>query len=155
MMPPMREHSYFTYIMASRSHTLYIGVTSDLHKRVFQHKWKEHDGFTAKYNCDRLVWFEGHQEIARAITREKTLQTVPKPANERFAGAHIFRKGCYNGCRARIKIHKPAPPRQATGAAVASAFGQGRTLTHEASQAVLSSFGSFAGPVRRRLRQRQ
>ena len=69
MMIPMHEHSYFTYIMASRSHTFYIGVTSDLHKRVFQHKWKEHEGFTAKYNCDRLVWFEGHQEIARAITR--------------------------------------------------------------------------------------
>jgi len=74
MIPLMLEHSYFTYIMASRSHTLYIGVTSDLHKRVFQHKWKEHEGFTAKYNCDRLVWFEGHQEIARAITREKELK---------------------------------------------------------------------------------
>jgi len=34
----MREHNYFTYIMASRSHTLYIGVAGDLHKRVFQHK---------------------------------------------------------------------------------------------------------------------
>ena len=74
MMQLMREHSYFTYIMASRSHTLYIGVTSDLHKRVFDHKWKEHDGFTAKYNCDRLVWFEGHREIARAIAREKELK---------------------------------------------------------------------------------
>jgi putative endonuclease len=57
--------------MASRSHTLYIGVTSDLHKCVCQHEWKEHDGFTAKYNCDRLVWFEGHQDVARAINREK------------------------------------------------------------------------------------
>jgi putative endonuclease len=74
MMPLMHEYSYFTYIMASRSHTLYIGVTSDLHKRVFQHKWKEHEGFTAKYNCDRLVWFEGYQEIASAITREKKLK---------------------------------------------------------------------------------
>jgi putative endonuclease len=70
----MDEDSYFTYIMASRSHTLYIGVTGNLHKRVFQHKWKEHDGFTAKYNCDRLVWFEGHQDIARAIAREKELK---------------------------------------------------------------------------------
>jgi putative endonuclease len=70
----MHEDSYFTYIMASRSHTLYIGVTGDLHKRVFQHKWKEHDGFTAKYNCDRLVWFEGHQDVARAIAREKELK---------------------------------------------------------------------------------
>ncbi len=67
----MHEGSYFTYIMASRSHTLYIGVTGDLHKRVFQHKWKEHDGFTARYNCDRLVWFGGHQDVQRAIAREK------------------------------------------------------------------------------------
>ncbi len=60
--------------MASRSRTLYIGVTGDLHKRVFQHKWKELDGFTAKYNCDRLAWFEGHQDIARAIARDKELK---------------------------------------------------------------------------------
>ena len=40
----MHEGSYFTYIMASRSHTLYIGVTGELLKRVFQHKWKEHEG---------------------------------------------------------------------------------------------------------------
>jgi putative endonuclease len=58
----------------SRSHTLYVGVTGDLHKRVFGHKWKEHDGFTAKYNCDRLVWFEGHQDAATAIDREKQLK---------------------------------------------------------------------------------
>lgn len=70
----MHEGSYFTYIMASRSHTLYIGVTSDLHKRVFQHKWKEHDGFTARYNCDRLVWFEGHDDVSKAIAREKQLK---------------------------------------------------------------------------------
>jgi putative endonuclease len=56
----MHEDGYFTYIMASRSHTLNIGVTGDLHKRVFQHKWKEHDGFTAKYNCDRLVILRPH-----------------------------------------------------------------------------------------------
>ena len=70
----MDRYSYFTYIMASRSHTLYIGVTANLHKRVFQHKWKELEGFTAKYNCDRLVWFEGQQDIARAIAREKELK---------------------------------------------------------------------------------
>lgn len=70
----MHEGGYFTYVRASRSHTIYIGVTGDLHRRVFQHKWREHDGFTARYNCDRLVWFERHQEAHLAIAREKELK---------------------------------------------------------------------------------
>ena len=70
----MHEGAYCTYMMASRSHTLYIGVTGDLLKRVFQHKWKEHGGFTARYNCDRLVWFERHQDVQTAIAREKELK---------------------------------------------------------------------------------
>ena len=73
-MTPMRERDYSTYIMASRSRTLYIGVTGDLKKRVSQHKWKEHEGFTARYNCDRLVWFERHQYVQNAIAREKVLK---------------------------------------------------------------------------------
>ena len=73
-MTRMREHDYSTYIMASRSRTLYVGVTGDLHKRVFQHKGKEHEGFTARYNCDRLVWFERHQYVQNAIAREKELK---------------------------------------------------------------------------------
>ena len=70
----MHEGSYFTYIMASRSRTLYVGVTGNLQKRVFEHKWKEHDGFTARYNCDRLVWFERFQDVRKAIAREKELK---------------------------------------------------------------------------------
>jgi putative endonuclease len=70
----VHERGYFVYIMASRSHTLYIGVTGDLHKRVFEHKWREHDGFTAKYNCDRLVWYESYQDVGKAIAREKQLK---------------------------------------------------------------------------------
>ena len=70
----MHEGSCFTYIVASRSRTLYIGITRDLEKRVFEHKWKERDGFTAEYNCDRLIWFESHQDVAKAIAREKQLK---------------------------------------------------------------------------------
>ncbi len=70
----MHEGSYFTYIVASRSHTLYIGVAGDLQERVFQHKWKEFEGFSARYNCDRLVWFEAFQDVQRAIAREKQLK---------------------------------------------------------------------------------
>jgi putative endonuclease len=60
--------------MASRSRTLYVGVTGNLQKRVFEHKWREHEGFTARYNCDRLVWFERFQDVQKAIAREKELK---------------------------------------------------------------------------------
>jgi putative endonuclease len=70
----MSTGPYFTYIVASRSHTLYVGVTSNLQKRIFQHKWREHDGFTERYNCDRLVWFEIYQEVGNAIAREKQVK---------------------------------------------------------------------------------
>jgi putative endonuclease len=73
-MPGMPDRTYFAYIIASRSHTLYVGVTGNLRKRIFEHKWKEHDGFTEKYKCDRLVWFEAFQDVVKAITREKQLK---------------------------------------------------------------------------------
>lgn len=50
---------------------IYIGVTSDLLKRIYQHKTKTHKGFTAKYNCDKLVYFEEFSDINKAIAREK------------------------------------------------------------------------------------
>ena len=68
------EGNYITYIMASRSPTLYIGMSRELQKRVFEHKWKEHEGFTARYDCDRLVWFERFQWVKNAIAREKVLR---------------------------------------------------------------------------------
>ncbi|MGA3372840.1 MAG: GIY-YIG nuclease family protein [Terracidiphilus sp.] len=70
----MDEKLDFTYIVASRSHTLYIGVTGDLLKRVFEHKRKTHEGFSAKYNCNRLVWFERFTCPGSAIAREKQLK---------------------------------------------------------------------------------
>jgi putative endonuclease len=73
-MGAMSGHIYFTYIMASRSRTLYIGMTGNLQKRVFEHKWREHDGFTERYNCDRLIWFERYEDVTLAIRREKQLK---------------------------------------------------------------------------------
>jgi len=70
----MRQHLYFTYIVASRSRTLYIGVTGNLKNRVFEHKRKLHEGFSATYNCGRLVWFERFSEAGDAIAREKQLK---------------------------------------------------------------------------------
>jgi putative endonuclease len=70
----MHEGYYFTYIVASRSRTLYIGVTGNLLRRVFQHKRKIYEGFSATYNCNRLVWFERFVDPSYAIEREKQLK---------------------------------------------------------------------------------
>jgi putative endonuclease len=61
--------------MASRKHgTLYVGVTSDLLKRVAEHREGLIEGFTARYGVKRLVWFERHEGIVEAIQREKSLK---------------------------------------------------------------------------------
>src|SRR5579871_1710378 len=70
----MHAGSFYTYIVASRSLTLYIAMTRDLEKRVFEHKCKLFEGFTATYNCDRLVWFESFSSPQSAIAREKQLK---------------------------------------------------------------------------------
>jgi putative endonuclease len=70
----MHEGYYYTYIVASRSLTLYIGITGDLEKRVLEHKRKVRDGFSSKFNCNRLVWFERYVDPSNAIDREKQLK---------------------------------------------------------------------------------
>jgi putative endonuclease len=66
---------FYVYLMASRPHgTLYVGVTSDLAKRVFEHKSKAVPGFTARYRVDTLVWFEAHDAVEAAIRREKQIK---------------------------------------------------------------------------------
>jgi putative endonuclease len=65
---------YYVYIMASRSRTLYTGVTNNLERRVSQHKLKLLPGFTALYRIDRLVYFEHHGDIREAIRREKQIK---------------------------------------------------------------------------------
>jgi len=70
----MNEHRYYVYIMASRSRTLYIGFTSTLEIRVHQHKEDVYDGFSKQYQCHRLVYFECHDDVQRAIGREKQLK---------------------------------------------------------------------------------
>jgi putative endonuclease len=69
------NHIYYIYILASkRNGTLYIGVTSDLIKRVYQHKEGLCDGFTKKYNIDKLVYYETYNDIRNAIAKEKQLK---------------------------------------------------------------------------------
>jgi putative endonuclease len=67
-------NNYYVYVLASRTGTLYIGMTRDLVRRVYEHKHKLVPGFTARYGVDRLVYFEHTHDVAAAITREKTIK---------------------------------------------------------------------------------
>ena len=70
-----KEHQYYVYIMASkRNGTLYIGVTSDLIRRIYDHRNDLLDGFTRKYRIHRLVYYEETNDIQEAIAREKQLK---------------------------------------------------------------------------------
>ena len=70
----LRKHKYCVYILASRSGALYIEMTNDLCARVMQRKEGKMEGFTAAYKVDRLVYWEGFDEVAKAINREKQLK---------------------------------------------------------------------------------
>lgn len=69
------EKRFFVYMLATRKDgPLYVGVTSDLPGRIFQHKSKAVRGFTERFNIDRLVWFEAHESADAAILREKQIK---------------------------------------------------------------------------------
>ena len=65
----------FVYIITNKNNTvLYTGVTSDLVKRIYQHKNKLFEGFSAKYNCNKLIYFETGDDIESCILREKQIK---------------------------------------------------------------------------------
>ena len=70
----MKEHRYAVYIMASRTHVFYVGVTNNIVRRVREHKERAYEGFTSRYNVDRLVWYEVWPHIRTAIAREKQIK---------------------------------------------------------------------------------
>jgi putative endonuclease len=67
--------SYCVYILASRKNgAIYVGITNDLVRRIYEHRTKAVHGFTSKYNITRLVWFEIYDDPISAISREKELK---------------------------------------------------------------------------------
>jgi len=70
----MESRNYWVYILASPSGTLYIGVTNNLERRIYEHKKGLVKGFTEKYDCKKLVYHEFYSDIKQAIKREKEIK---------------------------------------------------------------------------------
>jgi putative endonuclease len=66
--------TFYVYILAGKSGVLYTGMTNDLVRRVREHKQKQIEGFTRKYNVTNLVWYEAHGRATSAIAREKQIK---------------------------------------------------------------------------------
>ena len=66
---------YFVYLITNKRYgTLYVGVTRDLVKRIYEHRSKFVEGFTKRHDLRRLVWYEAHEEVTAAIAREKLIK---------------------------------------------------------------------------------
>jgi len=69
------EKQYYVYILASKKYgTLYVGITCNLARRIYEHKEHLIPGFTQKYHVNELVYYETHQNVYEAITREKQIK---------------------------------------------------------------------------------
>jgi putative endonuclease len=68
------DHTYWVYIVSSRTGTLYIGVTNNIERRMREHKSGEFEGFASAYQCNRLVYWESFDDVHKAIGREKQLK---------------------------------------------------------------------------------
>lgn len=78
-------HRYYTYILSNKRRTvLYTGVTNNIARRVYEHKTKFNKGFTSKYNCDRLVYYEEFGWIQDAISREKRIKKYNRKMEREF-----------------------------------------------------------------------
>ncbi len=77
MLSPVRDgfhYKFWVYVLASRSGTLYVGITGFFEQRIHQHKYDSIEGFTKKYPCHRRVYYEGSQDVQIAIGREKQVK---------------------------------------------------------------------------------
>ena len=69
------EHQYHVYLLTNwNNEVMYVGVTSDLKRRLFEHRNKSVEGFTAKYNIHKLVYYEATSDVQSAIAREKEIK---------------------------------------------------------------------------------
>jgi putative endonuclease len=82
----MKKHNYFVYIVTNKNRTVvYVGITSRLSKRIMEHFYGLVEGFTKKYNCKYLVFYEHYSDVRLAISREKQI----KKWNRKKKNEHI------------------------------------------------------------------
>lgn len=75
----------YVYFLTNKNNTvIYIGVTSNIKQRIFEHKTKKHKGFSSKYNCNKLIYFEEFSSIQEAIQREKQLKSGNRSKKEKL-----------------------------------------------------------------------
>ncbi len=81
----MKNHNYFIYIATNKNKTvLYLGVTNDLQRRIFEHENGIVPGFSKRYNCQFLIYYEHFQEIEEAISREKEIKKWRREKKEKL-----------------------------------------------------------------------
>ena len=81
----MQDKQYAVYMLSNKVNTvLYTGVSSNLVKRVYEHKSKAADGFTARYKVDKLVYYEMYQDPKTAIAREKTIKNMVRRKKDKL-----------------------------------------------------------------------
>ena len=78
------KKSYVYFLTNKNNSVIYIGVTTNLKKRIYEHKTKAIKGFTSKYNCEKLVYFEEYDSIKEAIIREKQLKAGNRKRKEQL-----------------------------------------------------------------------
>jgi putative endonuclease len=100
------HHSYCIYILGSLSGTLYIGVTGNLHRHIFQHKFEPYEGFAKQYGLARLVYWESYDSVQKAIRREKQLRV----ASEQESRADRVEESALGGpCTRVVSVDESLP----------------------------------------------
>ena len=85
----MTEKLYFVYLLANwNNNVLYVGMTNDLQRRVYEHKNKLVKGFTCKYNINKLVYYESTEDVTVAIEREKQIKSWRREKKTQLVMGH-------------------------------------------------------------------
>ncbi len=136
----MTRREYYTYIVASKTRVIYIGITNNLQRRMREHLTKKREGFTANYNVNRLVWYQAFRDVNDAIAMEKKLKgwtrlkktTLIEEGNPKWDDLAADWPALAD-LRWQAKRSRQASPREEPGGGMADLQNVGRPATPDAS----------------------